>query len=66
VDRVTFIAARFDPHAIVPGDSMAYPRLWTSGRDHHGIAEHMRSAQQRLEAGSINAVVIGQKEFHAT
>jgi hypothetical protein len=65
VNGITFVAARLDADAIMPGHAMAHPRLRPSGRHHDGFAEVRRGLAQGFESGRFNAIVVGQKKLHA-
>ena len=64
IDRETLLPARLDTDRAMRGDGVANAGLWLGGCNDHWIAEHPGRTQQRLEAGSVNAIVIAQQEFH--
>ena len=61
---VAVIVARFDAHAFVPGHGVADARLRSSRRDDGGFAKILRSFEQRIQSGSVDAIVIRDQKFH--
>ena len=62
--RLSFVTARFDTHAFVPGHGVANARLWSSRRDDGGFAKILRSFEQRIQSGSVDAIIIRDQKFH--
>ena len=46
------------------GDLMAAARQGLTGRQHHAFPQTLGGLQQRLQSGGIEAVVVGEKQFH--
>ena len=62
--RVAVIPARLDTHWAIGGDGVANSGLRPGWCHHHRVAEHPGRAQQRLKAGSVDAIVIAEQEPH--
>jgi hypothetical protein len=58
------VAARLDADRAVRGDSMAYSGLRAGGRDHDGFSDGPRRSQKRVEARSVDSIVIAKQELH--
>ena len=66
INGKSFLSARFDPKRTVRCDGMADARLRTCWRDHDRLTDRACRAQQRLQAGCVDAVVIAKEELHGT
>lgn len=66
INGKSFLSARFDPERTMRCHGMADARLRTCWRDHDRLTDRACRAQQRLQAGSVDAVVIAKEELHGT
>jgi DNA-binding GntR family transcriptional regulator len=48
----------------VPGDGVAHAGLRLSRCDDGGFAKILRGFEQRIQSGSVDAIVVFDKEFH--
>ena len=66
INGKSLLSTRFDPERTVRCDGMADARLRTCRRDYDRLADRACRAQQRLQAGSVDAVVVAKEELHGT
>ena len=64
VNGKSLLSTRFDPEKTVRGYRMADARLRTRRRDNHRFSDGACGAEQCLQPGSVNPVVIAKEEFH--
>jgi len=59
-----FFAARLDADSFVPGHGVAHARLRRSRCNDGGFAKILRGFKQRIQSGSVDAIVVCYQEFH--
>ena len=62
--RLAFFATRFDAHTFVPGHGVAHAGLRRSRCNDGGFAKILRGFEQRIQSGSVDAIVVCDQEFH--
>ena len=58
------LATRFDAHTFVPGHGVAHAGLRRSRCNNGGFAKILRGFEQRIQSGSVDAIVVCDQEFH--
>src|SRR5436190_24258906 len=66
MNRKTLVAALLDPDPFVPGHGMADTGLRLRRCDHDRVAERTSCGEQRLEARSVNPIVVGDEQIHSS
>src|SRR5205814_7819900 len=61
---LAFFAARLDADSFVPGHGVAHARLRRGWCDDGGFAKILRGFKQRIQSGSVDAIVVCYQEFH--
>jgi hypothetical protein len=64
VDCITFVAARLDPHAVMPGHAMAHARLRTGRGDDDMFSQVAARGDKRLETFGFDAIIVCHQESH--